>query len=335
MHMFKQALIICILCLLVMGGVPWQARAQTPCEEEKEILGLSLTSSAGKGGNKLLGLFATKERGKSSGLRVSSVEPLSSAARLGLQAGDVIEQANSWLMHDCRSYRQAITDAKKGEKALLLLVAHAGKKRAVTFAPTVWEEPQKKAKETVASLKTLLEAPLPPPLKAKVEPVGEEMVLALRSLEASAHLPGLLSPYEQSLQQAENRITTLDHSVQGEAEKRVTAGAQVILDYYLDAHEIWQYKLKRLTRLEMNLRQAEQTAYSSSSFPYFFNSPVLEWVDKYPFLKASITTAPRKDRFIERAGGWNPDKAILLLWQKAKEETNNLSKWLKESSRSG
>ena len=84
MHMSKHALITCILCLIVMGAIPWQVRAQTLCEEEKEILGLSLTSPAGKRGNKLLGLFSTKGGDKPSGLLVSSVEPLGFEEKLAL-----------------------------------------------------------------------------------------------------------------------------------------------------------------------------------------------------------------------------------------------------------
>ena len=323
MHAFKYTLIVCALILLVMGAIPRQVRAQDSCEEGKEVIGLSLTPPAGKESDKPLGLL------------VSSVAPLGFASRLGLRVGDVIEQANSWLMRDCRSYRQAITDARKGKKALLVLVAREGKRQAVAFEAAIWKEPEKKAKEATASLKTLLEAPLPPPLKGKVGPVGEEVVLAMRGFETSAYLPGHLSLYEQSLSQVKAKIAALDRSVQGEAEKRVIAGAQVILDYYLAAQEIWQHKLERLAKLRPDLRQGEQAAYSSPFFPYFFNSPVLAWVDRYPFLKASVATAPRKERFLERPGEWNPDQAILLLWQKAKEETDNLSQWLKGTARSG
>lgn len=321
MHVFKHTLITCALSLFVMGAIPWQVRAQNPCEEEKEVLGLSLVPPSGKGSDKPLGLL------------VSSVEPLSFASRLGLRAGDVIEQANSWLTHDCRSYRRAITDARKGKKTLLLLVIREGKKQAVAFEAAVWEEPEKKAREATASLKTLLEAPLSPSLESKVGQIGEEVVLALRSLETSAYLPGHVSLYEQSLHQAEERIAALDRSIQGEAEKRMIAGAQVILDYYLAAQEIWQYKLKKLAQLRPDLRKGKQAVHDSPFSPYFSNSPLLGWVDRYPFLKASITTAPRKERFIEQPGEWNPDSALLLLWQKAREETDDLSKWLKGAAR--
>lgn len=321
MPMFKPTLIICVFSFFAMGAVPWQVRAQSPCEEGKEVTGLSLAPPSGKGSDKPLGLL------------VSSVEPLGLASRLGLQAGDMIEQANSWLTHDCRNYRQAITDAKNGKKALLLLVTREGQKQAVAFEAAIWEEPEKKAKEAVVSLKALLAAPLPAPLRGRVGQVGGEVVLALRGLEVSAKLPGQLSLYEQSLNQTKAKITAL--AAQGEAEKRVLAGAQVILDYYLAAQEIWQYKLKRLTQIRPDLRPGEQAAYSSPSVPYFFGSPVLAWVDRYPFLKASVTTAPRKERFMERSGKWSPDKAILLLWQKAREETDDLSQWLQETAHSG
>jgi hypothetical protein len=33
--------------------------------------------------------------------------------------------------------------------------------------------------------------------------------------------------------------------------------------------------------------------------------------------------------FLEQPGRWDPDKAIELLWQKAKEETETFGRWLK------
>ncbi len=338
----KPIVISCTLSLLVIlsasllvGTMPSPVRAQNLCEQEKEILGLSLASPTDKEGNRLLELFASREKDQPLGLSVFSVEPLGSAARLGLRAGDVVQQANSWLIQTCRSYGQAITDAKRERKALLLLVARQGKMEAVAFAAEVWEEPEeKKAKEAVASLKTILKAPLPPPLKGKIEPVGKEVVVILRELETSAHLPNHLSLYEQSVNRAEDRIAALDYSVQGEAEKRMTAGAQVILTYYLDAERIWQYKIEQVAQLRPEASKQEKTMYTLPSFPYFYNSPVLDWVDRYPFLKASVVSAPRNLGFIERPGQWEPDKAILLLWQKAKEETDNLNQWLQGSVQS-
>ena len=146
-------------------------------------------------------------------------------------------------------------------------------------------------------------------------------------------MPGSLSQYEQKLRQTQEQISALRKSAQGEAGQRVLAGVQVILEHYQAAQEIWQYKAKRLAQSKPDLRKGEQASYSAS-LPYFFDSPVLVWIDRYPFLKTSIVSTPHEKRFGEAPGKWNPDEALRLLWREAKEETDKLSSWLQQTARS-
>lgn len=314
----RWSLPLFVLGLLVT--TPWSVEAQSLCEEEREIIGLSLEPLSDQG------------------LSVATLEPLGLAARSGIQVGDVIEQANNQQLQNCRDYRKAVREAKKDKKALLLLINTKKGKRAVAFERAVWEEPEKKATEAVASLKTLLETPLPPPVQGQVRPLGDEAVNALRELESAVpspralHMPGSLSRYEQKLRQTQEQISALRNSAQGEAGQRVLAGVQVIMEHYRAAQEIWQYKAKRLELIKPDLRKGEQAIYSAS-LPYFFDSPVLVWVDRYPFLKTSIVSAPHEQRFGEAHGEWKPDEALRLLWHEAKEETDKLSSWLQKTAR--
>ena len=263
---------------------------------------------------------------------MSAVEPLGAAARLGLRIDDVIEQANGWPTRDCGGYAKAVADARRGDKALLVLVVRDGKRRALAFEAGVWVEPQEERRQAVVSLKSLLEAPLPEAVRGSVRSAGDEAIEILRRLEASAKLPGRLRVYDSEVEQAGERLTALDHGAQGEAEKRLVAGAREILRYYAVARDVWLYKFEQLAQTRPDLRRRGQALYNSASFPYFLDSPVLGWVDRYPFLKESLATTPRRDALMERPGDWNPDQAILLLWQKAQEDADYLSRWLSRES---
>ena len=155
-----------------MVTTPWSGEAQSLCEEEREIIGLSLEPLSDQG------------------LSVATLEPLGFAARSGIQVGDVIEQANNQLLRDCRGYRKAVQEAKKDKKALLLLINTKKGKRAVAFERAVWEEPEKKATEAVASLKTLLETPLLHLFWAKSVPWETRQWMCCASLSQLSRHPG-------------------------------------------------------------------------------------------------------------------------------------------------
>ncbi len=196
--MFRRAFSFFVLSLFV--PLSWQVKAQGLCTAGQEALGFSLVPSSGRG------------------LSIAAIRPLSFASRLGLEVGDTVEQANSWLIRDCQSYRRAILDAQREKKALLLLVNRKGRRQALAFEATVWEEPNKKAKAAAASLALLLGEPLPEPLAGRVKSVGEETVQILRELEASVRPPFSLL-CKGSASGGRKDFAALGRLVQGEGEK--------------------------------------------------------------------------------------------------------------------
>lgn len=300
------------------------ARAtDNPCQEAQEILGLSLAPQT------------KRETDTPSALVVTEVLPLSQAARLGLAKGDTIEQINSWRARDCHSYSRAVQDARSEQKALLLLLTHKGRRQTLAFEPAIWvrKEQERQEKEAVASLQTMLAAPLPSELKGKVGTAGDQALAILREVETTTTGPGKPNAYEEGIAKARTQLRALDQASQGEAEKRVVAGAKVLFDYYLVAQEIRQYKQDFVKEERKDLRKGRGATFQAESIPYFLKSPVPGWIDRYPFLRDSVSETPRTENFLERPGKWDPDRAVALLWQKAKEDTGTFSQWLKGETR--
>jgi len=291
--------------------------ADHSCREAQDILGLSLNPAA-KG---------------ESGLVVSEVLPLSQGARIGLLKGDVVEQINSWQARDCQSYSHAVQDARSENKAVLLLIKRNGKRQVLAFEPELWarKEEEKKEKEAVASLQTMLAAPLPADVKGKTDETGAQALAILRELAAVTVLDAQSNAYEKGVTKATIQLLALDQSSQSEAEKRIVAGAKVLLGYYLTAQEIRQYKQDFVSESRKDLRKGRAATFVSADVPYFLKSPVPGWVDRYPFLSESVKDSPQTVSFLEQPGHWDPDKAVMLLWQKAQEETENFAHWLGSS----
>ncbi len=291
--------------------------AANPCQEAREYLGLAL--------------HPTRQK-DAPGLPIVEITQLTPGSRVGLRKGDVLEQVNSWPIQDCKSYRNAVRDAQKKQKAVLLLVARKGKRRPIFFEPEIWQriEEKKEEKQAVASLQTMLTAPLPESVQARTGAIGDQALATLRGLETLAVLSGPLPVYEKSVREARNRIRTLSRQSQGEAEKRVVAGARVLFGYYETAQAIRQYKHDYLSSERKDLRQSRAVSFRSEAVPYFYDSPVTAWVDKYPFLRSSIKDSPDKlgFDFIERPGSWDPDRAVQLLWRQARNETDKFAQWM-------
>jgi hypothetical protein len=292
--------------------------ADTACQEAQEILGLSLLP------------VAKQKAGAVPGLVISEIAPLSEGARIGLLKGDVLEQVNSWQARSCQSYSRAVQDARHEHKALLLLVTRQGRRHTLAFEPEIWlrKEQEQQEREAVATLQTMLTAPLPPDLKDTVGQTGSQALTILHEVAALAVPTGQPDVYEQGVAKARARLAALDRASQGEAEKRVTAGAKVLLDYYLTAQEIRAYKQDFVRQARKDLRRGRDATFVSTAVPYFLKSPVPRWIDKYPFLRASVSESPSMLNFLERPGVWDPDKAVELLWEKAKDETDNFARWL-------
>ena len=288
-----------------------------PCQEAQEYLGLTLHPTAQE---------------DAPGLPIAEIAQLTPGSRVGLRKGDVLEQVNSWPIQDCKSYRNAVRDAQKKQKAVLLLVTRKGKRRPIFFEPEIWQriEEKKEEKQAVASLQTMLTAPLPEGVQKRTGAIGDQALATLRGLETLAVLSGPLPVYEKGVREARNRIRSLSRQSQGDAEKRVVAGARVLFGYYETARAIRQYKRDYISSERKDIRQGRAGSFTSETVPYFYDSPVTAWMDKYPFLRSSIQDSPDKlgFDFIERPGSWDPDRAVQLLWRQARNETDRFSRWM-------
>ena len=293
--------------------------ADQACQEEQELLGLSVAP-----------LGKQSADAPPSGLIIADILPLSQGARIGLRKGDIIEQINSWRAQSCNHYSHAVQDAHKDQKAILLLVSRKGSRQTLAFGPEIWiqQEQEKQEKQAVETLQTMLAAPLPTDLKAKVGDTGGQALSILRDVDAATAEQSKPDAYEEAVSTAQTRLRALDQASQGEAEKRIVAGAKVLLAYYLTARDIRQYKQDFVKDQRKDLRKGRAAAFQSPDLPYFLASPVPQWIDRYPFLRASVSETPQVINFLETPGHWDPDKAVDLLWQHAKAETDRFAQWL-------
>ena len=316
-----------LFALLVMGlalggsGVGSVSAADPSCREAHSVLGMSVQPA--------------KQSESVTALVITEVVPLSQGARIGLRKDDVIEQANSWQTADCEGYRSAVREAREQEKALLLLVKRGGRRQTFVLEAGIWrrQEKEQQAREAITSLQTMLAAPLPPALQGSVERTGAQALKALRQVETIAELHGRPDAYTQGVNNAKAQLVALDNASQGEAEKRVAVAARTVLDYYVIAQEIFQYRKDFVAQLRDREHKGRDVALAQSQVPYYFDSPVPGWISRYPFLRASVSATPENVGLIkwqgEWAGKWNPDKAMQLLWDKAKQETDLFAQWLR------
>lgn len=316
-HVMKPVAFSVALLVIAYCVVRPPSASANPCQEGLEYLGVSLAPS---------------KRHEGPGLAIAEIVQLTPGSRVGLRAGDILEQVNSWPIQDCESYRKAVRDAQEKQKAVLVLISRKGTRRPIFFEPEIWHrvEQQKEEQQAIASLTAVLDAPLPETVQVKTEGIGKEALAALRDLEMLVDAARPLLVYERGVREARHRIRALNRQSQDEAEKRVMAGARVVFGYYETARAIRQYKHDYVGNERKDMRQGRADSYSSESVPYFYDSPVTRWVDKYPFLRSSITDTPNKlgFDFIEQPGRWNPDKAVKLLWQRARSETDKFARWV-------
>ena len=179
--------------------------ADNSCQEAQDVLGLALNPVAPQEG---------------SGLTITEITPLSQGARIGLLKGDVVEQVNSWQARDCQSYSRTVQDARSENKAVLLLIKRKGKRQVLAFEPEVWvrKEEEKREKEAIASLQTMLEAPLPKDVKGKADEIGVQSLSVLRELAATAVIDAKPNSYEKGVTKATIQLLALDQGGQGETE---------------------------------------------------------------------------------------------------------------------
>ena len=293
------------------------AAADDPCRAGQEYLGLSL---------------APTNQHDEPGLPIAEIAQLTAGSKVGLRPGDVLEQVNSWPIRDCENYGRAVRDARQKQKAVLVLISRNGKRRPIFFEPEIWQrvDERKEEKQAVASLTTVLEAPLPAAERGDSAAIGEQALAALRTLETLVDGARPLPMYERGLRDARMRLHALQRQSRDDVEKRVMAGARVVFGYYETARAIRQYKHDYVGTERKDVRRGRAESYASASVPFFYDSPVTAWMDRYPFLRPSITDTPTKlgFDFVEQPGRWNPDHAVTLLWQRARSETDKFARWV-------
>ena len=293
------------------------AAADDPCRAGQEYLGLSL---------------APTNQHDGPGLPIAEIAQLTAGSKVGLRPGDVLEQVNSWPIRDCENYGRAVRDARQKQKAVLVLISRNGKRRPIFFEPEIWQrvDERKEEKQAVASLTKVLEAPLPAAERGDSAAIGEQALAALRTLETLVDAARPLPMYERGLRDAQRRLRALQRQSRDDVEKRVMAGARVVFGYYETARAIRQYKHDYVGTERKDVRRGRAESYASASVPFFYDSPVTAWMDRYPFLRPSITDTPTKlgFDFVEQPGRWNPDHAVTLLWQRARSETDKFARWV-------
>ncbi len=293
------------------------AAADDPCRAGQEYLGLSL---------------APTNQHDGPGLPIAEIAQLTAGSKVGLRPGDVLEQVNSWPIRDCENYGRAVRDARQKQKAVLVLISRNGKRRPIFFEPEIWQrvDERKEEKQAVASLTRVLEAPLPAAERGDSAAVGEQALAALRTLEKLVDAARPLPMYERGLRDTRRRLRALQRQSRDDVEKRVMAGARVVFGYYETARAIRQYKHDYVGTERKDVRRGRAESYASASVPFFYDSPVTAWMDRYPFLRPSITDTPTKlgFDFVEQPGRWNPDHAVTLLWQRARSETDKFARWV-------
>ena len=310
--------------LIVVGIVAsWlhmagSAAADSSCQEAQEILGIGLRPVSEENPNAAPNLIITE------------VSPFSQGERIGLRAGDIIEQVNSWRTQDCQSYSKAVQDARGERKALLLLITRKDQHQALVFEPEIWPRKDREPHEqgTVVTLQSIVSVPLSSEVKDQVRPTAAQVLTILHEVAALAVLPGDPTAYAQCVADAKTQLAARDSASSSKAERQVIAGAKAVLGYYLVAQEIREYKQTLVTNSAKGPPQRRDATAAPAGVPYALNSPVAGWLEQYPFLRASVRQSPQKVSFIERDGRWDPDQAVQLLWEKAKGETETLAQWL-------
>jgi hypothetical protein len=170
------------------------------------------------------------------------------------------------------------------------------------------------------------EAVLPPLAEASggLRQTAARAAATLTSVDDAAGFSVPLVLYERRLHDAEATIAALSFATEpGSAAVQAVVGE--VLDYHRTARDIRHAKLDLLSRRGMDRRTS-----SANAMPYFSDSQVPQWIASYPFLQASLLEAPRETRFImpgEVAGRWDPDRALDLLWARARAGTTRLAEW--------
>jgi hypothetical protein len=266
-----------------------------------------------------------------------------------LHPGDVVKQANGRRTNTCADLEAAAADALA--KGLLLLVAaeRDGATTAVALAaapaavaaappapgvpsapaargePHAVEAPPPPAPVPTATARPHRETPLPERAGASGELAAKTVAAAavLRTVDEAARFAVPLAVYERRLDDAKNAVGAL--RLEGQGSDAVRAVIDEAFGYHEAARDVRRWKAAELAQAHTDQRGA-----GGLSMPYFSDSEVPRWVERYPFLSESLQQAPRTTHMLlpgEMAGRWNPDRAVELLWERAAQTSARLAAW--------
>lgn len=295
--------------------------------------------------------LTVEERSLLDGGGIGLVVTGSPAPTSGLRGGDVIRQANGRRTERCEDLESAAADALA--RGLLLLVAaeRDGRVAAVALGgpavaiavaePTAAPSPGR-ASDVVASaprgpiasspVPTVVSTPvvfrettLPARADASAELASKAVAAAavLGTVEEAARFTVPLHVYERRLDEATNAIAALH--IEGDRSAAVRDVIAEVVAYHETARDIRRYKAAELEHARVDQRGA-----GALSLPYFSDSQVPRWIERYPFLSESLQQAPRTTHMLlpgEMAGRWNPDQAVELLWDHAAKASARLGAW--------
>lgn len=233
-----------------------------------------------------------------------------------LHTGDILVQLNSHRLHTCADLAEALSEAQRNQLAPLLLIRrdHA---MDVALIAAVTEMALAQPTPIPPSVPTT-----PPPLSRAdadaVRTLLAELVAFGRDLQARQPLP-MAQPWAQ-------RVVRLRQQYDAQLVRGAGVGVvEPILQYYETVTQILLYK-ETATRERRDVR-----ARSDVVLEYHRDSPVGAWLQRYPFLRASVIQEPETVHFItegESNGLWLPDRAVALLLDRAVTEGAALSSTL-------
>jgi hypothetical protein len=234
---------------------------------------------------------------------------------------------------------RALTAPPAGGGAATGVAEHADAKRAAT-APGA----ERAVSATEGALSTTERAaatalpesrPTPRPRRAATLPARADAPPELRQRAAAAAsalariddaaAPGVpLVVYERRLGDAEAAIAALEFGVAA-ADAAVRDFIEDTVAMHRTARDVRRAQLQMLGHAEVDRRGP-----SAGTLPYFSDSKVPDWVAAYPFLADAILEPPHETHAPfpgEASGRWSAERALELLWQRARVASSELATW--------
>ncbi len=292
-----------------------------------------------------------------SGVAVGAVLVASAPSCCGLRPGDVVRQANGTRVTRCADLESVAAEAVAKGLALLLAVERDGELIAVA-ATTRAEEtrvaagaaapterapadralavpPADRAPSTTARASVPEPRPTARPRRAATLPARDDASPELRQRAAAAAAAlarvdeaatqGVpLVVYERRLGDAEAAIAALEFGVAA-ADSAVHDFVEETVALHRTARDVRRVQLQILGQSGVDHRGA-----TARTLPYFSDSKVPDWVAAHPFLADAILEPPHETRMPfpgEASGRWSAERALELLWQRARAASAELATW--------